>query len=576
MENPSPLTDAPRATRIKKGTACLACRSKKRRCNGAKPVCALCEYDSEPECVYAAMKVRPRTLILQEKIDKLEMQVGLAQSTLDTAGHINGGLKSNIKFPTSPAHSTGPMVSSRNSLSPLKSRSLQLLPACVDPLIGSWWTTDDPPPSGLITVLIKLFVEQEHQQSHDPRPPEFYESLYSPNLETGLHPALRNAIFLIACHHNFDPVLSRLEPVFLRRVMYYLHQSLGQADRLLDYIEAYTLLAISFLYKGSYLRGTRNAAGAIIFAGACGLHALRPPSWQPHDTASLLPPPASRTEIQRRVRVWWMIFTLNRLGGSAHSVDYDMGDEIIETVWDLPPETSSFEETPHSTVSSLFTRGSRDTWVYHDTANVIRSKCIALMGRATRLGSKAITASENDRVFWVEFETMRQAVRRVTESLPPFLEEPHSAVDTACVETQPKIASRYIVTYHILMCEAAIMLHSRLARAGHVTAQKVCLEASWRMMPVVRHMLKQGIDASAFTYCGVAWARVFRELAIEHDRLLAIGNLELAESMIPELKTLLRAIREQLRYIPLYRLIIVGLKSEFPSLHEREPDMFSI
>jgi len=92
-------------------------------------------------------------------------------------------------------------------------------------------------------------------------------------------------------------------------------------------------------------------------------------------------------------------------------------------------------------------------------------------------------------------------------------------------------------------------------------------------MPVVRQMLEQSMGSSVFTYAAVVWTRMFRVFGAEYTRLLATGNSEMAQPIIPELKALLQAIREQAHYIPLLHMMIADLKAEFPSLRS-ESDIF--
>ncbi|KDQ21869.1 hypothetical protein BOTBODRAFT_26276 [Botryobasidium botryosum FD-172 SS1] len=582
MENTDVETPPPpsKKQRIKKGTACTACRAKKRRCNAAKPMCSLCVRDGETECVYVVMTTRPRTQILQQKIEDLETQVAtLVRSNIaavDAGGH--GGSNS-TRFPrvaTLPAHklaATPLPYPSTSSASVFPQRHVQAVSAGdIDPLIGSWWNTNDYPPSGLVTILTRLFVEQEHQQSHDPRPAEFYASLHDPNPEAGIHPALRNVIFLVACGYYPGP-LTLLEPVFLRRATFHLTQSLANADRLLDYVEAYALLAIYHIYKGRYFQGSRNAAAAIMFAVACGLHAISPPEWYPKNVPSLLPPPDSRTEIRRRVRVWWMIFTLNRLGSSATNVDGDVEDEKIETSWDLPPGSESDNETYSGTVASLFARDSKDTYVFNDTANVIRSKCAALVERSLRLGFIAPLTPESEKVFWEKFEIMDQAIRQVTASLPSIFEEPRYEPDAPHIESRTKLANKYTIVPHFLVCDAALSLHAKLARAGNTNSRNTCLEVARKALPIIRQLLEQNMGCSIFSYLVVTWSRIFQVLAVEYNRLLAAGDNAGARLIIPDLQILSKAIGERTKYFRLTCLMIAELKAEFISLHS-EPDIF--
>jgi len=63
----------------------------------------------------------------------------------------------------------------------------------------------------------------------------------------------------------------------------------------------------------------------------------------------------------------------------------DFADENISTMWELPPESENFQ-AQLGTVSSLYVCDSKETFVYNNTANVLRSKCVALVERAGHVG----------------------------------------------------------------------------------------------------------------------------------------------------------------------------------------------
>ncbi|KDQ18837.1 hypothetical protein BOTBODRAFT_477223 [Botryobasidium botryosum FD-172 SS1] len=473
---------------------------------------------------------------LKAQIDSLRRPVGIGSETAShpsRATMLPGDL---LKALNQDSNSGWSLVSSGSK----QSR------ASFDPLMGSWWTRNEPPPSGLITILAKMFAEKEHHYTHDPRPPEFYESLYNPDPNTGLHPALRNAVFLLACGYYQGP-FAQLEPLFLQRTKYHLGQSLALADRLLDYVEAYILFTIYHGLKGRYFQGIRNIAAAVAFAFACGLHALRPPEWRPADSSSLLPRTLCRSEIRHRIRVWWIVFSLNRLGNAAYDINSDFDDNKVETVWELPLESNNFEEQHQHTVSSLFVRDTGATYVYHDTANAIRSKCAALIDRAARMGSAAPHTSEGDHRFWKKFEILDQAIRNVADSLPSAFEEPRYEAAARCVTIETENVNRITIVPHIFACHARILLHWELARAGSLKSHTACLEASWKAVPLVRKTVEQDIGHVSPLLLS-SWARMFRVFTCEHSRLVIAGDTERAQFIILELRVLSRALKEQAKY----------------------------
>jgi len=180
----------------------------------------------------------------------------------------------------------------------------------------------------------------------------------------------------------------------------------------------------------------------------------------------------------------------------------------------------------------------------------------------------ATSTLESNMLFWDKFEILDQAIRQVTNSLPSIFEEPRFEADAAHVESQTRKTNHFVIVPHIMMCDAVILLHSKLGRAGNVSSRNACLEASWRVMPVVRQILEQDMACSIFSYLAVTWTRMFRMFGFEYNRLLAEGDSEGAQLIIPDLKVLSRVIRERAKYFKLANIMIEALKSQFPSLHD--------
>ena len=168
--------------RARKGAACAACRRKKyvvcsflhptrlqlnyslfnirRRCDGGRPTCALCVQDSEPECVYTVLKLRPRTALLQLRIDELESQITALESTRAPNAvaqtkvllHPGRASPSSIDIAWQPPSSCSSLKMQREYISQ-KFQALVRSRDTLDPLFGSWWKGNEQPPSGLVGLL---------------------------------------------------------------------------------------------------------------------------------------------------------------------------------------------------------------------------------------------------------------------------------------------------------------------------------------------------------------------------------------------------------------------------------------
>jgi hypothetical protein len=70
---------------LRRGTACVRCRSKKLKCTGERPVCSVCQYSRKPvECVYQPMAKRKlKTHRLKSKLQELEDQIREKETQLN-------------------------------------------------------------------------------------------------------------------------------------------------------------------------------------------------------------------------------------------------------------------------------------------------------------------------------------------------------------------------------------------------------------------------------------------------------------------------------------------------------------
>lgn len=87
-EDDGELDDRPRKKQrnsLRRGTACVRCRSKKLKCTGERPVCSVCQYSRKPvECVYQPMAKRKlKTHRLRSRLQELEDQIREKETQLN-------------------------------------------------------------------------------------------------------------------------------------------------------------------------------------------------------------------------------------------------------------------------------------------------------------------------------------------------------------------------------------------------------------------------------------------------------------------------------------------------------------
>ncbi|KAF8602779.1 hypothetical protein BDV93DRAFT_188029 [Ceratobasidium sp. AG-I] len=173
-----------------------------------------------------------------------------------------------------------------------------------------------------------------------------------PDHPSAVHPALRNAVYLLACRSltHQTPGLAQYEPAFVDKVRQGIADALESAHRdnshlFSGVILASTLLARYLLIMGRVREAYHQTASVARFAVSCGLHQLThnlPPHSPTTRSPPILPPPADYTALWERIHAFWAIFTLDRTVGAVTGLPSAFGDdggegvdarERITTVW---------------------------------------------------------------------------------------------------------------------------------------------------------------------------------------------------------------------------------------------------
>ncbi|KDQ21148.1 hypothetical protein BOTBODRAFT_168482 [Botryobasidium botryosum FD-172 SS1] len=495
--------------RLGKGKSCLHCRNKKRKCDGKQPVCGPCEQANIPGCVYTGFRGRSMIKILQGREralqEKIAAVLGQDVDSVDWADPNS----IEIIAPTPRAESLPqfqfPSGSSSGGSVGSASPGPMILP--IEVSLSKYYESDDFPPPPLADTLANALRSPKCRYAlpelSDPR-------------ETN-DPALRNALFLIGCHfHGGD--LVTLEPLFLKRAQKESYVSLAQVKGFLDYLEASVLLASYFYLTGRGLEGYNQCASTMHFAIACGLHTIAPPSWGAESSHLLGGAPRTTMELGRRVRIWWMTFTLDRWGGrfSGGLPSSCPDDDRISTIWPLWTEdyrSGNLSNATDHSVTSLYRPETGVAIVGNDAPESLRVKSTILLERASTLGERAAAAfigtNLNNNV-WHDFHTTDRALAMFIGSLPPL--QPHDNADIASLAVHPEL-----VYAHVIANGAVIQLHNLLAKAGSSNSNDRCLEAAQAAMNVARIILLT--DAAMSVTFAVTWFSVSQILGREMTSL---------------------------------------------------------
>ncbi|KAH7102381.1 hypothetical protein BKA62DRAFT_113033 [Auriculariales sp. MPI-PUGE-AT-0066] len=238
---------------LPRGEACLVCRRRKVRCDGARPKCGTCTRSNlQNTCEYHDTRYI-------DTIRRLEGQVSTLQNRLEgmqTGSPTNHGSPASSN-PDSPDGSPDGVV---------------------------------PSPQALETIL-SIFIHHRDQFG-------IPSSVSATSLRNG-QTALLEAACAIACH--FAPENLSFLGTFVTGFRMRAERALGSIttnshpSATLARIQAHSLLATLSLVKGSMLDGARHAGAAWQLAVAMRLHALEGPAVSPE-----------------QAETWWMVYRLDR------------------------------------------------------------------------------------------------------------------------------------------------------------------------------------------------------------------------------------------------------------------------
>lgn len=170
------------------------------------------------------------------------------------------------------------------------------------------------------------------------------------------HPALMDAIYLLACYFSRCAPLRELESHFLKRALQGISEALQHSDRIINVLQASCLLAVYFFCHGRILEGYYHSSIAARLAVGLGLHQIRSGDWfqlqlamagysedlvGPLKASVPLSPPVDGVEYAERIAAFWQVFVVDRAWSVATGLPTALPDDDhpkaqIETIWPLP------------------------------------------------------------------------------------------------------------------------------------------------------------------------------------------------------------------------------------------------
>ncbi|KDQ18559.1 hypothetical protein BOTBODRAFT_515310 [Botryobasidium botryosum FD-172 SS1] len=495
---------------LQRGFACLSCRRRKLRCDAARPSCQQCiRTNRAGECAYDDGRTLTRTQMLQARIDELEDEVRRYRPTLDD------------------------------------------FPASLNP-----------------HSLLDVFFERRHQAHLEVHSQRFFLSLTLTTTERNSrrpHPCLLNAMYLLACHFTKPHDSARHEAFFLTKARAALTDALEHSDRLIQFIQASSLICVYLLANGRTLESYYLVCATARFAIGCGLHEIASPVWREAGAAQVpstfgdgqatggngvLAAPFDSIDLGERIMTFWQLWIIDRSISMATSLPPAIGaDYLAQTTTCWPPALSEFEmgtvsDLNYSTITQLYDPNASVLPPRTDSIMTLNTKATEIFYQAHELSSLVTRNAIDTNTFSARFQSLVLALSRFHPSVASSQEQGvtrngqsssssgssstsrSNSGDGIVRPSTPPIPPRLILS-HTLIYATNIVLYSILAQ-GSEDAYKRCVVAARKAARVIHAANVLQLDLSQLEYLfGPCWTCV-AETLIRHSAHIAAADPQAA------------------------------------------------
>ncbi|KAJ7481875.1 hypothetical protein FB451DRAFT_1171012 [Mycena latifolia] len=448
--------------RLESGSACLLCRKRKIKCDGARPGCSRCsEQGRGAECEYPGGGSQTENQQLEASIARLEARILQLGGTLPTSPEVV------IHEPHLEGQPLGCSFSAWNTRQ--RDRPHQSAPMEVT-LPDNWWKAPIPAPN-VTKLLMESFARHASQFGFFLNGPRILTSVFSPDPRHPISPRLLNMILLCGIHLSGSPALQTHESVFLGRALQ--SSTRLQPHQVIQNIQTEELLAQYFLRQVLSL-----------FALAVDCHKIH--GTETKKSAYALPPARDAVEQGERV--------------NAVCVS-DMLDEQVNLPWPLEMEVYESGIVPINPQGQFTMKTFIDDPMAAnvESANSCLSqhaKAAALFERASHIGGNRTNLADPDE--YTKFIMFEHGLNQVIQTLPSFDIIPVS-IDA--------IRQR-LVTF--TLCQVAIIqLHSA---CDNPTSIHKCLNAAQAVVAVNQHIPNIKVWEHIDSTMGTLWVAICQVL----------------------------------------------------------------
>ncbi|KAJ7772638.1 hypothetical protein DFH07DRAFT_167558 [Mycena maculata] len=423
--------------------ACIFCRKRKVRCDGAQPACSRCsEMGQADDCEYADSTGQTTSQHLETSIARLEARIRELGGTLPTSPEVV------IHEPHLEEQPLGTSFSSWNSGKrdqPQQARIQFTLPE-------NWWQTPIPP-QNVAKILFEVFARHASQFGFFLNGPRIVKSVFAPDSRRPISPSLLNSILLFGIHLSGSPALQARESIFLGRAL----QSTTSLRpyQMIQNIQSEVLLAQYFLKQGRFVEAMHRINTAASLSIGCGLHRLQGPHTE--KTAYTLPSTNDAIEQGERVNAFWSIMASHKIFSIIMrwpSSVSDILDEQIDLPWPLDMEVYESGIVPINpqrqwTMKTFIDDPMSTNFQGTNSRLAQYAKAASLFERASHIGGHHTNLADPEE--YAQLTSFELGLNQVIQTLPSF----------STLEGSIDTIRHRLVTF--TLCQVAIIqLHSTL------------------------------------------------------------------------------------------------------------------
>ncbi|KAF2093107.1 hypothetical protein NA57DRAFT_49185 [Rhizodiscina lignyota] len=558
-----------------KRIACVLCRKRKLRCDGARPACGTCKRLSH-DCAYD--EVRKKSGPKRGYVKLLEARLQQVETLLknqDPMGDVqrkgsDDALPQSFTIPTRPIVTSAPSTDTINVN--LSNIDPQLLPpgtgATTDSFLGvnmgasmeshggedqfSWEMIglglEEPLPlQETINELHRIFFEKIHPSMPIVHRPRYLAAM---NLAPQMRPPVGLRYMMWCMAASVTDKYEAMQEHFYHRARKYLQmdemRGHGEATITIGTCQAWLLVSMHEFKLMYFPRAWMSVGRACRLALMMGLHRLDGAGL---DVKQCIPPPRDWTEREERRRTFWMAFCEDRYASIGTGWPMIVDERDIMT--NLPAAEDAFDKSkpmPTTTLAEVTKPGGAAQ--LSQFGGVVLMAC--LFGRNLTHLHRPTQEDQDDNLegaFWQRHRDMEGILANTGLSLPDHLRLPAGLPDPNVI-----FLNMNIHTSAICLHQAAIFKADRYKLPANVGSESRvrCMTAAAEIARIMRMLVH--LDLSSMnpfiSFCLYVAARVFVQYLKFRPK---------DQQMISSLQFLLTAMQALKRKNPLTESFIVQL-----------------